>query len=369
MSGVFSAANPSLQKDISRIENNTDSLLVNLHIIFPPNTDPEVSTSLPDVPANADSITVQFFLDERITFTVFGNDADGDLIDLNALIGGGFDFTQLGIDFTAASGVGNISSVFSMQPTCDQLRQLGAETFTVSFVVNDDDFCKRPNADTLHVTFELLPPPNALPVLTAQGLQDGDTITINAGDAVDIPFVGTDADGDSLFLRLVPFTGNLSGPGFTFTNQSGVGTVSSQLTWATSCETLGQDSASNNQTILPLQFVVADNYCLDPGLDSLNLTIVVNDIQAGGTTTLPPNVFTPNGDGINEVYTIPQLPAETCNSAFMSISIYNRWGKEVYFSEARNFAWDGANAASGVYYYLLRYSNETTFKGNISLIR
>ena len=53
----------------------------------------------------------------------------------------------------------------------------------------------------------------------------------------------------------------------------------------------------------------------------------------------------------------------------MSISIYNRWGNEVYFSEARNFAWDGANAASGVYYYLLRYSNETTFKGNISLIR
>jgi len=348
------------------LQNNTDSLLVNLHVILPPNTNPKVTTSLPAEPDSTGNVLVELTLDELINFTVFGNDEDGDLLDLFAIPDGPFTFTDLNIQFTDVSGRPPVSSQFTMQPTCDQLRNLGDTEFTVSFIVNDDDTCKRANGDTLRITFSIVPPPNARPVLAADGLELGDTLVVNAGEVIDIPLVGTDADGDSLQLLLTDFTGP-DNPNFTFGSQPGLGTATGRLTWPTTCASLG-DEPVNQQATYTLVFVLFDNNCLRPAQDSLGLTIVVSDVQGTGQITLPPNVFTPNGDGINETYTIPELPAESCSSAFLGINIYNRWGTEVFSSDMRDFGWDGSGASPGVYYYQLRYSN-ITYKGIISLVR
>lgn len=73
-----------------------------------------------------------------------------------------------------------------------------------------------------------------------------------------------------------------------------------------------------------------------------------------------PTVFTPNGDGSNEVFTI------TTGYDFAEVSIYNRWGKPVftYSGEAQQVAWNGADQNSGqlvsdgVYYYIIKLDGE-----------
>src|SRR5690606_15783890 len=56
---------------------------------------------------------------------------------------------------------------------------------------------------------------------------------------------------------------------------------------------------------------------------------------------VPANIFTPNGDGLNDAFEIPFMPSDFCSAAFANIIIYNRWGKEVYRSADKNFKWDG----------------------------
>ena len=85
-----------------------------------------------------------------------------------------------------------------------------------------------------------------------------------------------------------------------------------------------------------------------------------------------PNVFTPNGDGDNDVFQAfsPDDPGlyhygyEKCPRFVESVNIrfYNRWGKEVYSFESNGensilIKWDGRSytgqrVPAGVYYYL-----------------
>lgn len=82
-----------------------------------------------------------------------------------------------------------------------------------------------------------------------------------------------------------------------------------------------------------------------------------------------PNVFTPNGDGINDLFEIENLEYYPENT----IVIYNRHGKKVF--EQNNYEnnwWDGENYAQGTYYYVLTYSRQGKKRdthGVISLIR
>ena len=84
-----------------------------------------------------------------------------------------------------------------------------------------------------------------------------------------------------------------------------------------------------------------------------------------------PNVFTPDGDGINDEYCV-----ELKNVIEYSIAIYNRWGNHI-FQSTESPCWDGqisgSPAAYGVYYYLINASdqdgNETNFRGSLNLFR
>jgi len=55
-----------------------------------------------------------------------------------------------------------------------------------------------------------------------------------------------------------------------------------------------------------------------------------------------PNVFTPNGDGINDVFTINPIHA-----VGLEMTITNRWGNVVYESDDINGTWNGQNNNSG----------------------
>jgi hypothetical protein len=62
-----------------------------------------------------------------------------------------------------------------------------------------------------------------------------------------------------------------------------------------------------------------------------------------------PNIFTPNGDGINDEFVIKGNGIRT-----FSISIYNRWGTKVYQSEDISSGWNGSGASDGTYYAIIK---------------
>ncbi len=71
-----------------------------------------------------------------------------------------------------------------------------------------------------------------------------------------------------------------------------------------------------------------------------------------------PNVFTPNDDGINDLY----LAIKYDFVKSINLKIINRWGNEIFASEDVLFTWDGKNSkgklvTNGVYFYTV----EVTF--------
>ncbi len=87
-----------------------------------------------------------------------------------------------------------------------------------------------------------------------------------------------------------------------------------------------------------------------------------------------PNVFTPNGDGFNDVFKIDIEGWSEYN-----IKIYNRFSDKVFESDDPNNSWNGkmnntgADLPAGVYYviitYKLRGQDEQTYNGTVTLIR
>ncbi len=71
-----------------------------------------------------------------------------------------------------------------------------------------------------------------------------------------------------------------------------------------------------------------------------------------------PNAFTPDGDGLNDVFRPVTLPEKI--SSF-SMYIYDRWGKQVFFSNDISKGWDGTlngnPAQIGGYVYVVKYGN------------
>jgi gliding motility-associated-like protein/uncharacterized repeat protein (TIGR01451 family) len=82
-----------------------------------------------------------------------------------------------------------------------------------------------------------------------------------------------------------------------------------------------------------------------------------------------PNVFTPNGDGVNDQFEIRNLNIYKENK----ISIINRWGNAVFEMKDYNNLWDGNGLDEGTYFYVLEVKNATgkgkAFKGYITLLR
>ena len=82
-----------------------------------------------------------------------------------------------------------------------------------------------------------------------------------------------------------------------------------------------------------------------------------------------PNIFTPNGDGKNDVFKIKGLESYPGSQ----LLIFNRWGNEVYKADNYLNNWDGGNLAEGTYYYILNRHDLTgsisTFKGWVFIKR
>jgi gliding motility-associated-like protein len=86
-----------------------------------------------------------------------------------------------------------------------------------------------------------------------------------------------------------------------------------------------------------------------------------------------PSAFTPNGDGLNDLIGVVGTLKYYTN---FSLSIYNRWGQRVFYTEDIYAGWDGIFNGTkqdlGTYFYMIYYSLEGKkhmMKGDFQLIR
>jgi len=90
-------------------------------------------------------------------------------------------------------------------------------------------------------------------------------------------------------------------------------------------------------------------------------------------TTGISNVFTPNGDGKNDSFSMADYVSDSTSVQF---TIYNRWGNVVFEGDNNSPSWDGkihsSPAGEGTYYYVAKIQNSntvTTKQGYILLIK
>lgn len=90
-------------------------------------------------------------------------------------------------------------------------------------------------------------------------------------------------------------------------------------------------------------------------------------------TLIFPNVFTPNNDGLNDVF----LPIRNVGMKLNEISIYNRWGELISHQNDPLILWDGKvnnkYSSDGIYYWILFFQNSkginSSITGYIELMR
>jgi gliding motility-associated-like protein len=129
-------------------------------------------------------------------------------------------------------------------------------------------------------------------------------------------------------------------------------TVGFEFTW--------QDGSTNSTlsvTDFGTYWVRIDNGCTSLG-DTLSiLKVNLEDV-------IIPNVFTPNGDQLNENFSIDERMIGG------ALIVFDRWGAKVYESSNYQNEWDGDDLPSGVYYYILNGGDcIDQKKGTLSILR
>jgi gliding motility-associated-like protein len=76
-------------------------------------------------------------------------------------------------------------------------------------------------------------------------------------------------------------------------------------------------------------------------------------IEIKESSGIIPNVFTPNGDGLNDRLVFLGVN----HSEAYSLKVFNRWGTPVFVTENSNQNWDGGVSEVGTYFYELKYTD------------
>jgi len=340
---------------------DADTLTLDLQVILPPNTDPIISTDL----AQTDFLNR---INVPISFNVFGLDTDDDEVELS-VVGKDFVLEDHEISFPAAEGLAQVQSAFSWNPDCDNvsLAGMGNKEFTFYFLLNDLDKCKFSNYDTLEVIITILKPENDPPSisfvnLTSEVSFQAREANLQVGQLLQLEVVAEDAADNEVTLELLAESDMPEGA--IFSPNTDLGTVKSVLEWNAECFNLVNYFEPRSYRLF---FTAKDNVCFNSMADTVEVTLNISDIEDGVADFEPPNVFTPNKDGINDYYTLPALPLDDCRGRFLSFRVHNRWGTEVYSTENRDFQWDAKGLEAGVYFYAIEFSNKE-FNGPLTIL-
>ena len=108
-----------------------------------------------------------------------------------------------------------------------------------------------------------------------------------------------------------------------------------------------------------------DNNC-----SQATIRIMVSGVDSDGDCLIP-DVITPNGDGVNDIWVIPCIDEYPNNQ----LTIFNRWGDKVFEASPYMNNWDGTFRGNqlprGTYFYVLKLTDDPAdeIQGYITLTR
>lgn len=263
------------------------------------------------------------------------------------------------------------------------------------YLFSEDNYGCLSLPDTINIT--LLEAPNLPYIYSNESYCRGDSIFIFTDSIPNISFQWNGPDGFSSNsvnnLILNTNTNNSGVYSLTVTDSNGCSSTNSSLVTIYNYPVinLGNDTIvcldSLNNFVLKIDTIYS-NYLWQDGSNNnyfnvLGAGIFFVTVQNGVCTTTDsiyvqvdsclmrviPNVFTPNGDGINDFFIIENIERFP-NS---KLEIFNRWGNLVFKHDNYKNDWDGNDLNAGTYYYIF-YPNDLTGKSEIqkgyfSLIR
>ena len=202
--------------------------------------------------------------------------------------------------------------------------------------------------DTNNITFEL--------TISDQNCSNTDSITVFVND---LPAIDAGLDSSDIFGTIFNLGGAPTGP------------TGSSYSWSPTTNFIVNDSTLSNPEIellsdaVYLVTVIDANGCINS--DNIVVTLIPEITYPSG--------FSPNGDGINELWTIDQIEQfPEC-----VIEIYNRWGS-IVFRSANGYPvpWGGENQKNGkilplgTYYYIINLNDDKfpdVITGPITIIK
>lgn len=156
---------------------------------------------------------------------------------------------------------------------------------------------------------------------------------------------------------IIPF----SNPTATFNNQTQNG---QSYTWA-----FGDGGSSNQLNPIYTYSALGDYLVFLKATSSKGCTDSITKLlKVVEDRFNTPNVITPNGDGVNDVFKVENIEyLQSCK-----LEVYNRWGQIVYSNAQYDNQWSGDNLADGVYFYIVNYTSffgDGEFRGSLTIIR
>lgn len=339
---VYSKTNPSGTVKVFSIDDIRCDTIYNVNVTFYPPSMGVFEASYCDASKIID-----------IGGEIFGiNRSEGSVILENESVNGCDSLVMVQLNYTSFEAFDTLTygcNVEDIKFTINSASHLGPYDISVNGTIQAPVL-------SLPYTISLLPGINTIVVANMEGCEE--TINLLVED-VSIPEVilsqQANPDGTSQLIVVAPNS-------------------IYDLTWSPASTLSCSDCT--DPIALPL---VTTTYTLfylygDDCSDSKQITVEVKEI----VTDLP-NIFSPNGDGSNDVFKILLSPEMKLITQF---SIYDRWGSKVFsqsniIDDANNNGWDGSYngnfVSPGVYVYIyeIEYLNGKveTFSNTLTLIK